>query len=261
MRAKCILGTMDETTLLEPIAQFTNGDLLEMSQEEWESQINYIRVLLELLAKNPDEETSAADDGNDSQNAPEQNEEPAEAASSEAAASEAADSESAENISSEAADSESVNSENTESASSHKAASEEVATLAAVEEEAAVSEEPAENKAAAQEAQPEKTEQAEPATQPEPLSAEQLVQKAIAAANERAAQTDVMLADLDSARSNQAITLTAEQVDTMVEGLNDGSIVPGSLENEEMVGRTEPGKRYHGSLERPGGYHRNRNLC
>ena len=232
---KMYLGTMDETTLLEPIAQFTNGDLLEMSQEEWESQINYIRVLLELLAKNPDEETSAADDGNDSQNAPEQNEEPAEAASSEAAASEAADSESAENISSEAADSESVNSENTESASSHKAASEEVATLAAVEEEAAVSEEPAENKAAAQEAQPEKTEQAEPATQPEPLSAEQLVQKAIAAANERAAQTDVMLADLDSARSNQAISLTAEQVDTMVEGLNDGSIVPGSLENEEMV--------------------------
>ena len=32
------LSTMDETTLLEPIAQFTNGDLLNMSAEEWRKQ-------------------------------------------------------------------------------------------------------------------------------------------------------------------------------------------------------------------------------
>ncbi|MEG1724911.1 MAG: hypothetical protein RR313_05910, partial [Anaerovoracaceae bacterium] len=46
---KLYVSTMDTTTLLEPIAQFTNGDLLEMSKEEWQSQINYIRVLLQLL--------------------------------------------------------------------------------------------------------------------------------------------------------------------------------------------------------------------
>lgn len=40
---------MDTTTLLEPIAQFTNGDILNMSEEEWKSQIDYIRVLIELL--------------------------------------------------------------------------------------------------------------------------------------------------------------------------------------------------------------------
>lgn len=46
---KLYVSTMDTTTLLEPIAQFTNGDLLNMSKEEWQRQINYIRVLLELL--------------------------------------------------------------------------------------------------------------------------------------------------------------------------------------------------------------------
>ncbi len=50
---KMYLSTMDTTTLLKPIAQFTNGDLLEMSKEEWQSQINYIRVLLELLLERP----------------------------------------------------------------------------------------------------------------------------------------------------------------------------------------------------------------
>lgn len=46
---KLYVSTMDTTTLLEPIAQFTNGDLVGMSAEEWESQVNYVRVLLELL--------------------------------------------------------------------------------------------------------------------------------------------------------------------------------------------------------------------
>lgn len=49
---KLYVSTMDTTTLLEPIAQFTNGDLVNMSKEEWESQINYIRVLVELLMGN-----------------------------------------------------------------------------------------------------------------------------------------------------------------------------------------------------------------
>lgn len=46
---KLYVSTMDTTTLLEPIAQFTNGDLLNMSSEEWESLVNYIQVMIELL--------------------------------------------------------------------------------------------------------------------------------------------------------------------------------------------------------------------
>lgn len=52
---KLYVGTMDTTTLLEPIAQFTNGDVLKMSKEEWKSQIDYIRVMLELLFKQKDD--------------------------------------------------------------------------------------------------------------------------------------------------------------------------------------------------------------
>ncbi len=48
---KMYLSTMDTTSLLMPLAQFTNGDILKMTKEEWKSQINYIRVLLELLLK------------------------------------------------------------------------------------------------------------------------------------------------------------------------------------------------------------------
>lgn len=52
---KLYVSTMDTTTLLEPIAQFTNGDIINMSEEEWERQINYIRVLLELLMDSADD--------------------------------------------------------------------------------------------------------------------------------------------------------------------------------------------------------------
>ena len=57
------LSTMDETSLLRPIAQFTNGDLLHMSREEWISQFNYLRVLLQLiLTPNADSETMSVDE-------------------------------------------------------------------------------------------------------------------------------------------------------------------------------------------------------
>ena len=65
---KLYIGTMDTTTLLEPIAQFTNGDLIHMTPEEWKSQINYLRVFLELLIKdaaNSDGSASPDDSGND----------------------------------------------------------------------------------------------------------------------------------------------------------------------------------------------------
>ena len=38
---KMYVGTMDTTTLLEPLAKYTNnGDILEMTRDEWISQIN-----------------------------------------------------------------------------------------------------------------------------------------------------------------------------------------------------------------------------
>ena len=61
---KLFLGTFDTSSLLEPLGQFTNGDLLKMSREEWASQIGYLRVLLKLLLnqdKNGDGTLMAAD--------------------------------------------------------------------------------------------------------------------------------------------------------------------------------------------------------
>ncbi len=46
---KLYVSTMDTTTLLTPIAQFTNGELVNMSEEEWERLVNYVKVLLELF--------------------------------------------------------------------------------------------------------------------------------------------------------------------------------------------------------------------
>ena len=46
---KLYVSTMDTTTLLSPIAQFTNGDLANMSEEEWEKLVGYVKVLLEMF--------------------------------------------------------------------------------------------------------------------------------------------------------------------------------------------------------------------
>ncbi len=45
---KLYIGTFDNSSLLEPIGQFANGDLLKMSQQEWRQLIGFIRTLLEL---------------------------------------------------------------------------------------------------------------------------------------------------------------------------------------------------------------------
>ncbi len=46
---KLYVGTFDTSSLLEPIGQFTNGDLLKMTPEEWESQINYLKELVNIM--------------------------------------------------------------------------------------------------------------------------------------------------------------------------------------------------------------------
>lgn len=49
---KLFLGTFDISSLAYPLMQFTNGDILNMSEEDIKSQINYIEVFLELLLEN-----------------------------------------------------------------------------------------------------------------------------------------------------------------------------------------------------------------
>lgn len=61
---KLYIGTFDTSSLLEPIGQFTNGDLINMTPEEWESQLNYISELLNVLEskkQNPDEDITLSD--------------------------------------------------------------------------------------------------------------------------------------------------------------------------------------------------------
>lgn len=69
---KLYVGTFDTASLLEPIGQFSNGDIIDMTPEEWDSQIQRLKDLLNhLLDKNsPDDpivpvNTLADDDSNE----------------------------------------------------------------------------------------------------------------------------------------------------------------------------------------------------
>ena len=46
---KLYVGTFDTSSLLEPIGQFSNGDIIGMTPEQWATQLQYIKELLELL--------------------------------------------------------------------------------------------------------------------------------------------------------------------------------------------------------------------
>lgn len=43
------VGTFDVGSLAYPLMQFTNGDIFRMSEEEWASQIDYLKKVMELL--------------------------------------------------------------------------------------------------------------------------------------------------------------------------------------------------------------------
>ena len=69
---KLYVGTFDTASLLEPIGQFSNGDIIDMTPEEWDSQVQRLKDLLNhLLGKNsPDDpivpvNTLADDDSNE----------------------------------------------------------------------------------------------------------------------------------------------------------------------------------------------------
>lgn len=67
---KMYLSTMNTTTLLEPIAQFTNGDILNMNEKDWNNTVHYLRVFLRLLwGMSPTDPASAIATQSNDQNA------------------------------------------------------------------------------------------------------------------------------------------------------------------------------------------------
>lgn len=67
---KMYLSTMNTTTLLKPIAQFTNGDILNMNEKDWNNTVHYLRVFLRLLwGMGPTDPASAIATQSNDQNA------------------------------------------------------------------------------------------------------------------------------------------------------------------------------------------------
>lgn len=69
---KLYVGTFDTASLLEPIGQFSNGDIIDMTPKEWESQVQRLKDLLDHLLdkKSPDDpivpvDTLTDDDSNE----------------------------------------------------------------------------------------------------------------------------------------------------------------------------------------------------
>ncbi|QOL35395.1 hypothetical protein BL8807_04465 [Bifidobacterium lemurum] len=62
---KLYAGTFDIGSLAYPLMQFTNGDVLDMTADEWKSQIRYIKEFLEALKEQQsgDEAAAIAEDG------------------------------------------------------------------------------------------------------------------------------------------------------------------------------------------------------
>ena len=71
-------STLDESTILRPLASIMNGDVLNMSKEEWTEKINYLKVLIQLLLEKDssgntallslDESSTAGSAANDTDN-------------------------------------------------------------------------------------------------------------------------------------------------------------------------------------------------
>ncbi|MBE6770720.1 MAG: hypothetical protein E7547_01080 [Ruminococcaceae bacterium] len=56
---KLYVGTFDTSSLLEPIGQFANGDLLSMTPAEWASLIGYIKTFIEISGSSNSEIATA----------------------------------------------------------------------------------------------------------------------------------------------------------------------------------------------------------
>ena len=62
---KLYVGTFDTSSLLEPIGQFSNGDLLTMSPSEWASLIGYIKTFIDIQNQTEELQTMSVSDDND----------------------------------------------------------------------------------------------------------------------------------------------------------------------------------------------------
>lgn len=56
---KLYVGTFDTSSLLEPVGQFANGDLLSMTPSEWASLIGYIKTFIDIQNSSGDVESQA----------------------------------------------------------------------------------------------------------------------------------------------------------------------------------------------------------
>ena len=170
---KLYIGTFDSSSLLHPIGQLSNGDLLKMSKEEWKSQLNYLKVFIELLLSKyieyPTQPITAAE--------------------------------------TEAVDEAKVE-EDTEEAQVEEKSEEEAQPAAETEETKPTADSKKETE----------------------LTASEKVQKAIESASKR--YSGAQAASADSSNNAETIKLTTEQINTLVKGLEDGSIKPNSLNNE-----------------------------
>ena len=60
---KLYLGTFDVTGLVRPLAQFANGDIFKMTKEEWDSQLDYIKQVIDNLGLIPESDKDIASTG------------------------------------------------------------------------------------------------------------------------------------------------------------------------------------------------------
>ena len=59
---KLYVGTFDEGSLLYPVGQITNGDIFELTPEQWERQMKYLKELLDKLEEAQSQQPAALSD-------------------------------------------------------------------------------------------------------------------------------------------------------------------------------------------------------
>ena len=218
---KMYVGTMDTTTLLEPLAKYTNGDILEMTRDEWISQINYIKVMLKLLFKTPVTSSMSAESVV-----------PVETSAETESAESAAETIAAEESETETTAESTIDDILSSDTAAVQTQTEEDIAVQAIETDTAIEDNTADSDADIEVAV-ESLDDAQPvAVSPteEPLtesSARVLVEAAI-----QEVQNDAAQSSSDNAQNTDAITLTDEQINSLVSGLLDGSIAPQSMDEQ-----------------------------
>ena len=218
---KMYVGTMDTTTLLEPLAKYTNGDILKLTRDEWISQINYIKVMLKLLFKTPATSSISAESVV-----------PVETSAETESAESAAETIAAEESETEATAETTIDDILSSDTAAVQTQTEEDIAVQAIETDTAIEDNAADSDADIEGAA-ESLDDAQPvAVNPteEPLtesSARVLVEAAI-----QEVQNDAAQSSSDNAQNTDAITLTDEQINSLVSGLLDGSIAPQSMDEQ-----------------------------